>query len=87
MEGNDSTTTPHSVYLDVHERVDDDGDEEVEEDEDHEDDVEEPEDERSHVGPPVEVDDGVEDIVVVDEHHEAREHGPHKSGELGRGIE
>ena len=67
--------TTHSVYLDVHERVDDDGDEEVEEDEDHEDDVEEPEYERSHVVPPVQIHDAVEHRVVVDEDHEAREHG------------
>ena len=82
MEGNDSTTTPHSVYLDVHERVDDDGDEEVEEDEDREEDEEEPEDEAGNIVPPFEVDEGVECSIVVDKDHEAGEHGVGECGEL-----
>ena len=70
------------AYMHVHERIDDDGNEEVEEDEDHEDDVEEPEDECCNVDPPLEVEDGVEGSIVVEEHHEARDHGLAKGGKL-----
>ena len=70
------------THLHVHERVDDDGDEEVEEDEDHEEDEEEPEDEAGNVVPPLEVDEGVEDAVVVDEDLEAGKHGLGDGGEL-----
>ena len=75
-------TVYHRSYLDVHERVHDDGDEEVEEDEDHEEDEEEPEDETSNVVPPLKVDEGVEDAVVVDEDLEAGKHGLGDGGEL-----
>ena len=71
--------------MNIHERVHDDGDEEVEEDEDHENDVEEPEDERRDVAPPLEVHDGVVGAVVVDEDHEVGQHRTAERGELKEG--
>ena len=76
-----------NTHLHLHERIDDDGDKEIEEDEDREENVEEPEDEAGIVAPPLEVDEGVEGAVVVDEDHEAGEHGVREGGELQEELE